>query len=101
LTSHGVQQSHELAAHLVSGDVIPKPFRVYSSPFWRCLQTIEPAVRALKGAKEMSKGKEVGGETGWIDVNAEFEIRVENGLGFVLRFLNLYGMTRLIMPYLR
>ncbi|KAL4766544.1 phosphoglycerate mutase family protein [Aspergillus foveolatus] len=81
LTSHGVQQSHELAAHLVSGDVIPKPFRVYTSPFWRCLQTIEPAVRALKGAKEMSKGKQVEGEMGGIDMNAEYEIRVENGLG--------------------
>ncbi|RDW90183.1 phosphoglycerate mutase family protein [Aspergillus mulundensis] len=75
LTSHGVRQSHELAAHIISGDVAPKPFRVYSSPFWRCLQTIEPAVKALK------KEKDEKGGTGGIDANAEFEIRVENGLG--------------------
>ncbi|KAL5049564.1 hypothetical protein BDW71DRAFT_204275 [Aspergillus fruticulosus] len=81
LTSHGVRQSHELAAHIVNGDVAPKPFRIYSSPFWRCLQTIEPAVRALNGAKERLEGKEVGEGTGGIDPNAEFEIRVENGLG--------------------
>ncbi|KAL4976960.1 histidine phosphatase superfamily [Aspergillus desertorum] len=81
LTSHGVRQAHELAAHIVSGNVVPKPFRVYSSPFWRCLQTIEPAVRALNGVKERLEWKTVGGGPGGIDPNAEFEIRVENGLG--------------------
>ncbi|KAL6237795.1 hypothetical protein BDW75DRAFT_238024 [Aspergillus navahoensis] len=81
LTSHGVRQSHELAAHIVSGNVAPKPFRVYSSPFWRCLQTIEPAVRALNGAKEKFERKGLGGGTRGIDPNADFEIRVENGLG--------------------
>ncbi|KAL4785880.1 histidine phosphatase superfamily [Aspergillus varians] len=83
LTSHGVQQSHELAAHIVSGDVTPKPFRVYSSPFWRCLQTIEPSVRALgaaKGGDIPGVGGE-GGARGGVDAEAEFEIRVENGLG--------------------
>jgi transcription factor C subunit 7 len=76
LTSHGVRQSHELATHIVSGDVTPKPFRVYSSPFWRCLQTIEPSVRSLGDAKKVQTGK------GDIDEQAEFEIRVENGLGY-------------------
>ncbi|KAL4909880.1 hypothetical protein BDW74DRAFT_143933 [Aspergillus multicolor] len=75
LTSYGVRQSHELAAHIISGDVAPKLFRVYSSPFWRCLQTIEPAVKALKRKKGGRGGAE------GIDANAEFEIRVENGLG--------------------
>ncbi|KAL4934476.1 phosphoglycerate mutase family protein [Aspergillus undulatus] len=73
LTSHGVAQSHELARHIASPDVTPKPFRVYSSPFWRCLETVEPSVRALKSGKE--------GKVEGIEKDAEFEIRVENGLG--------------------
>lgn len=42
LTSHGVDQAHELAAHLMSLD--PPVERVYSSPYYRCLQTVEPFV---------------------------------------------------------
>ncbi|KAL2273244.1 hypothetical protein FJTKL_04851 [Diaporthe vaccinii] len=42
LTSHGVEQAHELAAHLMSLD--PPVERVYSSPYYRCLQTVEPFV---------------------------------------------------------
>ncbi|KAL4809254.1 histidine phosphatase superfamily [Aspergillus unguis] len=76
LTSYGVRQSHELAAHIVSGDVAPKPFRVYSSPFWRCLQTIEPAVQALG---ERQREGRIGGDG--IDAGADVGIRVENGLG--------------------
>ncbi|KAL3467496.1 histidine phosphatase superfamily [Aspergillus heterothallicus] len=75
LTSHGVSQAHELAAHIVGDKVDPKPWRVYCSPFWRCLQTIQPTVEALNAAaKEHDKG--VGIEEG-----ADFEIRVENGIG--------------------
>lgn len=40
LTSHGVEQAHELATHLMSLD--PPVDRVYSSPYYRCLQTVEP-----------------------------------------------------------
>ncbi|KAL4941381.1 hypothetical protein BDV06DRAFT_229771 [Aspergillus oleicola] len=82
LTSHGVAQSHELAAHIVSGNVRPKPWRVYSSPFWRCLETVEPAVRCLNGERGKGKdgGKE-GREVDGIEQDAEFEVRVENGLG--------------------
>lgn len=43
LTSHGVEQAHELAAHLMTLD--PPVDRVYSSPYYRCLQTAEPFVR--------------------------------------------------------
>ncbi|KAL4795753.1 histidine phosphatase superfamily [Aspergillus venezuelensis] len=75
LTSHGVAQSHELAAHIVSNDVMPKPWRVYSSPFWRCIETIEPSVRKL------NEGKQDGGKVEGIENDAEFEIRIENGLG--------------------
>lgn len=42
LTSHGVEQAHELAAHLMT--LYPPVERVYSSPYYRCLQTIEPFV---------------------------------------------------------
>jgi transcription factor C subunit 7 len=42
LTSHGVEQAHELAAHLVNLD--PPVERVFSSPYYRCLQTVEPFV---------------------------------------------------------
>ncbi|KAL1873462.1 hypothetical protein VTK73DRAFT_960 [Phialemonium thermophilum] len=44
LTAHGVDQARELAAHLRSLD--PPVDNVYSSPYYRCLQTIEPFVRA-------------------------------------------------------
>ncbi|RMJ23566.1 phosphoglycerate mutase family protein, partial [Aspergillus sp. HF37] len=64
LTSHGVRQSHELAAHLASPSFHPKPFRVYSSPFYRCLQTIQPSVDALRSS---------GG--------GDLEVRLENGIG--------------------
>ncbi|PWY90046.1 phosphoglycerate mutase family protein [Aspergillus heteromorphus CBS 117.55] len=82
LTSHGVRQSHELAAHFVSADVSPKPFRVYSSPFYRCLQTIQPAVEGLSKLK--LKLKLEGREKAWkggIDEDADFGVRVESGLG--------------------
>ncbi|KAL1994107.1 hypothetical protein VTN49DRAFT_2776 [Thermomyces lanuginosus] len=65
LTSHGVRQSRELAAHLISDAVTPKPWRVYSSPFYRCLQTIQPSFEALR-----EKGIDVGEQ-----------VRIENGLG--------------------
>ncbi|KAI9932185.1 hypothetical protein ASPWEDRAFT_480119 [Aspergillus wentii DTO 134E9] len=71
LTSYGVTQSHELAAHFTSAEFKPKPFRVYSSPFYRCLQTIKPSVEALK---EVQKN---GGD---VDEHAEFDVRIENGV---------------------
>ncbi|RWQ96799.1 phosphoglycerate mutase family protein [Paecilomyces variotii] len=71
LTSHGVQQSRELAAHLVSPQFEPKPCRVYCSPFYRCLQTIQPGVQALK---EYYKNQ--GGEN-----DVDLDVRIENGLG--------------------
>ncbi|KAF7168628.1 hypothetical protein CNMCM6106_003768 [Aspergillus hiratsukae] len=73
LTSHGVRQSHELAAHIASPEFQPKPFRVYCSPFYRCLQTIQPTVEALK-AKQSSDGD--------IDPSADFDVKIENGIGW-------------------
>ncbi|KAG5927534.1 hypothetical protein E4U53_002852 [Claviceps sorghi] len=40
LTSYGVDQSREMGAHLMTLD--PRVDKVYSSPFYRCLQTMAP-----------------------------------------------------------
>ncbi|GIC91538.1 phosphoglycerate mutase family protein [Aspergillus udagawae] len=77
LTSHGVRQSHELAAHIASPGFQPKPFRVYCSPFYRCLQTIQPAVEALK-AKQQQQQHEQSSD---IEPGADFDVRIENGIG--------------------
>ncbi|KAL8689842.1 MAG: hypothetical protein Q9218_004574 [Villophora microphyllina] len=45
LASYGVQQSHELAETLARLD--PAIDYVYSSPFYRCLQTVQPAIEKL------------------------------------------------------
>ncbi|KAI4174021.1 MAG: hypothetical protein LQ343_002584 [Gyalolechia ehrenbergii] len=47
LAAYGVQQSRELATALAKLD--PSIDFIYSSPFYRCLQTIEPAVQTLSG----------------------------------------------------
>ncbi|KAL8759259.1 MAG: hypothetical protein Q9199_000872 [Rusavskia elegans] len=46
LAAYGVQQSHELAIELAQLD--PPVDYLYSSPFYRCLQTLEPAVEQLR-----------------------------------------------------
>ncbi|EEH15949.1 hypothetical protein PABG_06036 [Paracoccidioides brasiliensis Pb03] len=70
LTGPGVRQSQELAAHLNNDEFSPKPCRVYSSPFYRCLQTIQPTVEALKARQERERKT-------FIDL----DVRMENGLG--------------------
>merc|ERR1711939_357212 len=45
LAGYGVAQSKELASHLLT--VSPPIERIYSSPFYRCIQTITPTVTAL------------------------------------------------------
>ncbi|KAJ6121000.1 Histidine phosphatase superfamily clade-1, partial [Penicillium sp. IBT 18751x] len=77
LTSHGVRQSYELAEHIAGSDFHPKPFRIYSSPFYRCLQTIQPSVEELKRKQQhnFSNGR------GSIDPASDFDVRLENGLG--------------------
>ncbi|KAI9373104.1 histidine phosphatase superfamily [Aspergillus egyptiacus] len=89
LTSHGVRQAHELAAHLLSENVTPKPFRIYSSPFWRCLQTIQPSVEALDDAAR--KQKETAGTSKDIGSEAEVEIEIEDGAEFAVRVENGLG----------
>ncbi|GJP95510.1 hypothetical protein CBS63078_5183 [Aspergillus niger] len=82
LTSHGVLQSHELAAHFTSDNVSPKPFRIYSSPFYRCLQTIQPTVEALKQQQQQaSTTPSTNNEPPAIDTHADLTVRTEPGLG--------------------
>ncbi|KAF3933538.1 hypothetical protein ABW19_dt0200548 [Dactylella cylindrospora] len=45
LTSYGVDQARQLGVHLASLDV--KPQEIYSSPYYRCLQTSEPIAKEL------------------------------------------------------
>ncbi|KAF2750475.1 phosphoglycerate mutase family protein [Sporormia fimetaria CBS 119925] len=62
LTAYGVEQSEELAKHLLS--INPPIDRIYSSPFYRCLQTVKPTASRL-----FAEGKGGG------------KIRIEHGLG--------------------
>ncbi|KAI8942281.1 hypothetical protein NX059_000360 [Plenodomus lindquistii] len=62
LTAKGVEQSKELAEHLCK--IEPPIDRVYSSPFYRCLQTLQPTTARLF-AEGSVKGK----------------IRIDRGIG--------------------
>jgi transcription factor C subunit 7 len=50
LTSHGVDQAEELGRHLATLD--PPIEAVYSSPYYRCLQTINPFVEIQRQKRE-------------------------------------------------
>ncbi|MCJ1375100.1 hypothetical protein MMC20_006334 [Loxospora ochrophaea] len=45
LAAHGVDQANQLAVKVLS--LNPKPTRIYSSPFYRCIQTIQPTANRL------------------------------------------------------
>jgi transcription factor C subunit 7 len=64
LTSKGVEQSKELAKYLCS--IEPPIERIYSSPFYRCLQTLKPTTDKL-----FREGK------------AKRRIRIDRGVGYV------------------
>ncbi|KAI1128543.1 histidine phosphatase superfamily [Nemania abortiva] len=72
LTSHGVEQAEELARHLLG--LNPPIDGVYSSPYYRCLQTISPFVsRRNAGQNKASPSQD--------DVSpSRLSIRVESGL---------------------
>ncbi|KAI0841796.1 phosphoglycerate mutase-like protein [Hypoxylon sp. FL0890] len=59
LASHGVEQANELATHLLEVD--PPIEQVYSSPYYRCLQTIQPFVYNLGRIQAQPSGN-VSGE---------------------------------------
>ncbi|KAJ4391610.1 C6 zinc cluster transcription factor-like protein [Gnomoniopsis smithogilvyi] len=51
LTSHGVDQAKQLAAHLVK--LQPPVERIFSSPYYRCLQTVQPFVQLLEQSTDL------------------------------------------------
>jgi transcription factor C subunit 7 len=62
LAGYGVSQSHELASHLST--LTPPIQRFYSSPFYRCLQTISPSVSAVSQTTTDPYTKVIRGENG-------------------------------------
>ncbi|OBR14113.1 Phosphoglycerate mutase [Colletotrichum higginsianum IMI 349063] len=74
LTAHGVDQAKELGAHLLT--VEPPIEAVYSSPYYRCLQTITPFVTLQKERLNRLQGQDVGRNA---DTDA-ITIRPEHGL---------------------
>ncbi|KAK3692940.1 histidine phosphatase superfamily [Podospora appendiculata] len=71
LTAHGVEQARELGDRLLAAD--PPIERVYSSPYYRCLQTVEPFVR--KRAASLLE------TTAGIATTSSTAVRLENGIG--------------------
>ncbi|KAI1413723.1 phosphoglycerate mutase-like protein [Hypoxylon sp. FL1857] len=67
LASHGVEQANELAAHLLGVD--PPIEQVYSSPYYRCMQTIQPFVHNLRRTQAQASGNVSGGSTSRIRVD--------------------------------
>lgn len=72
LTSHGVDQAKELARHLTNLD--PPIDAVYSSPYYRCLQTIEPFVELQQQQQQQLQPQPSAPS------KASAAIRPENGL---------------------
>ncbi|KEQ79184.1 phosphoglycerate mutase-like protein [Aureobasidium pullulans EXF-150] len=75
LAAHGVNQSKELAEHIATLD--PPVDVIYSSPFYRCLQTLKPTVEKLNGSRSEDK---------------KLQVHVENGVG------EFYGLARFDHP---
>jgi len=47
LAAFGITQAQELAAHFLSLPEADRPTAIFSSPYYRCIQTSEPVARAL------------------------------------------------------
>lgn len=74
LTAYGVGQANELANHVLKLE--PSVDRVYSSPYCRCLQTIQPFV-----AKRNGSTARVGDVYSWTEAGEGLtKIRVEGGI---------------------
>ncbi|KAK3944669.1 histidine phosphatase superfamily [Diplogelasinospora grovesii] len=63
LTAHGVDQARELGQRLLT--VVPRVERVYSSPYYRCLQTVEPYMRSQTLSLEEKKVRAEHGIAEW------------------------------------
>ncbi|OTB18048.1 hypothetical protein K445DRAFT_267153 [Daldinia sp. EC12] len=70
LASHGIEQANDLAEYLLELD--PPIEQVYSSPYYRCMQTIQPFVRKLRRFQTQPSGN--------VSVTSNPEIRVDLGL---------------------
>ncbi|KAI5294416.1 hypothetical protein KEM52_004065 [Ascosphaera acerosa] len=71
LTASGEAQAQELGRYISSDEFTGiRPCRIYCSAFYRCLQTIEPAVRRLKARQEKEQVPGV-----------DLDVRLERGLG--------------------
>lgn len=79
LTAHGVDQAKDLAAHLAT--VNPPIEQVYSSPYYRCLQTVEPFVNPEQGSSGDPRQGQQQEEEEAADGKTKFRIRAETGLG--------------------
>ena len=70
LAAYGVDQAKQLAECILALD--PRPSRIYSSPFYRCVETLRPTVERLGG---------------------DIEVRGDNGIG------EWYGRARFDHPH--
>nr|POE86539.1 transcription factor tau 55 kda subunit [Quercus suber] len=75
LASYGVHQAEQLGSHLLS--VKPPVDLIYSSPFYRCLQTLAPFTNILAARADAGK---------------KFRVNIEPGLG------EFYGLARFDHP---
>ncbi|KAI8624398.1 phosphoglycerate mutase-like protein [Xylariaceae sp. FL1651] len=74
LTSHGVEQAGDLAEHLLQLD--PPIEQVYSSPYYRCLQTVSPFI-----SRHNSLHSRASSSSEAPTRDSPFRIRAESGLG--------------------
>ncbi|RFU74021.1 hypothetical protein TARUN_8233, partial [Trichoderma arundinaceum] len=82
LTAHGVDQSRQLGRHLLTLD--PPVAAVYSSPYYRCLQTINPFVELQQELQQQAACRNDAGAGGvpssGSSSSAAAVIRPEHGL---------------------
>lgn len=86
LASYGVKQAEQLGDFLLTLD--PPVDLVYSSPFYRCIQTLQPFVEKVSAAAKNEGAGRRNGESGGKDV----KVRLEPGVG------EFYGLARFDHP---
>ncbi|KAA8628743.1 hypothetical protein SMACR_00073 [Sordaria macrospora] len=77
LTAHGVDQAKELGQRLLTAE--PPIERVYSSLYFRCLQTVEPFVRSASSSPSSMPEDAEKGTTRHLQ--RQLQVRGETGLG--------------------
>ncbi|KAF2726106.1 phosphoglycerate mutase-like protein [Polychaeton citri CBS 116435] len=90
LAAYGTQQAQQLGKHLLTVD--PPVDLIYSSPFYRCLQTLSPFVESLS-ARHASTGGPPPADSQVVDEKDDpIKVNVEPGLG------EFYGLARFDHP---